>query len=376
MDTLSQFFSRYLTDFSILEYILLSVCTLLILFSRPILIHIFHIPLDNAGNLSKLKLFRAGALLTVVALLLNHFIFIGGDSNIATKMLGIIMVAFCAFWGSQIMQFFIRRQYGRVREVGGEKVISDSYNSRLLSVVVTAFVAVFALIGVIQVLGFDSLLEAGGVIGVLGVILALTQGSWAPDIISGLIIMNSDFLDEGDVVSLNNGELVAQVFRTKLFHTELLNLVNNNRILLNNANLRSKTIQNLSKFASAKGYREKLSFKIGYDDKPADVRAMFQRAMDAALKDDAIGIEENHDMEVRVLETGDYAIEWGVFYYTKDMKKMIRTRQLFCELILQESLACGISLATPDLYQRVSDAPAIAPAFKINDNPSNFLENT
>jgi small-conductance mechanosensitive channel len=211
---------------------------------------------------------------------------------------------------------------------------------------------------------------------VIGVMLALTQGSWAPDIISGLIIMNSDFLDEGDVVSLNNGELVAQVFRTKLFHTELLNLVNNNRILLNNANLRSKTIQNLSKFASAKGYREKLSFKIGYDDKPADVRAMFQRAMDAALKDEAIGIEENHDMEVRVLETGDYAIEWGVFYYTKDMKKMIRTRQLFSELILQESLACGISLATPDLYQRVSDAPAIAPAFKINDNPSNFLENT
>lgn len=376
MDTLSNFFSQYLTDFSMLEYILLVVCILLILFSRQILVHILHIPLDNAGNLSKLKLFRAGALLTVVALLLNHFIFIGGDSNIATKMLGIIMVVFCAFWGSQIMQFFIRRQYGRVREVAGEKVISDSYNSRLLSVVVTAFVTVFAMIGIIQVLGFDSLLEAGGVLGVIGVMLALTQGSWAPDIISGLIIMNSDFLDEGDVVSLNNGELVAQVFRTKLFHTELLNLVNNNRILLNNANLRSKTIQNLSKFASAKGYREKLSFKIGYDDKPADVRAMFQRAMDAALKDDSIGIEENHDMEVRVLETGDYAIEWGVFYYTKDMKKMIRTRQLFCELILQESLACGISLATPDLYQRVSDAPAIAPAFKINDNPSNFLENT
>jgi len=63
-----------------------------------------------------------------------------------------------------------------------------------------------------------------------------------------------------------------------MFHTEILNLVNNHRVMLKNARLREFTIQNLSKFASAKGLREQLSFKIGYDISPEKVRKMFKAA--------------------------------------------------------------------------------------------------
>jgi len=219
---------------------------------------------------------------------------------------------------------------------------------------VVSLVFVFALIGIVQVLGYDDLLKAGGIIGVIGVMLALTQASWAPDIISGLILRNSDFIAEGDVIEINDGKLIALVFRTKLFHTELFNLVNNNRILLKNAKLREMMIQNLSKFASMRGYRENLSFKIGYDQRPTDVRAMFEAAFARVLKVSEIAIDPNHPMEIQIIDTGDYAVKWGVYYYTKDLKRLIKTRQYFIEIILDESIQRGISLSTPDLYQRIS----------------------
>ena len=348
---------QYFNGFSTTELSLLISCTFLLLVSKPIFVHLFHKPLDDKQNAKQLQIARAGGLLIIVVLLLNHFIFIedqnGQANGIAKRLVGVNMVVFSAFWASQILQFLIRRQYGKIREVAGEKIISDTHNSRLLSLLVVSLVFVFALIGIVQVLGFDDLLKAGGIIGVIGVMLALTQASWAPDIISGLILLNSDFIDEGDVIEIEDGKTIALVFRTKLFHTELFNLVNNNRILLKNAKLREKTIQNLSKFASVRGYRENLSFKIGYDHKPTKVREMFEAAFERVLNVSEISIESNHPLEVQVIDTGDYAIKWGVYYYTKDLKKLLKTRQQFTEIILDESIQRNISLSTPDLYQRI-----------------------
>lgn len=213
---------EYFTGFSTTELSLLISCAVLLLFSKPIFVHIFHKPLDDKQNTKQLQIARAGGLLIIVVLLLNHFIFIedqSGEASGITKLLvGVNMVVFSAFWASQILQFLIRRQYGKIREVAGEKIISDTHNSRLLSLLVVSLVFIFALIGIVQVLGFDDLLKAGGIIGVIGVMLALTQASWAPDIISGLILLNSDFIDEGDVIEIDDGKIIALVFRTKLFH--------------------------------------------------------------------------------------------------------------------------------------------------------------
>ena len=101
--------------------------------------------------------------------------------------------------------------------------------------------------------------------------------------------------------------------------------------------------------------RENLSFKIGYEHKPADVRTMFEAAFERVLKVSEIPIDSNHPLEVQVIDTGDYAIKWGVYYFTKDLKRLIKTRQNFTEIILNESITRGIRLSTPDLYQRISD---------------------
>jgi len=347
------YLSKVWSTTSVIELILWLSCALLILLSRTIFEKIFHLDLKLSSNQTKLKIFRASGLLIIVVLLLNQFIFNSLESGVTKKLIGVIMIAFSGYWATQILQFFIRRQYGNIREIAGEKVISESYNSRFLSLLVGAFIFVFALIGIVQLLGFESLLEASGFIGVIGVVLALTQGSWAPDIISGLIILNSNLVEEGDVIQIDGDNFTARVYRTRLFHTELLDMVNNSRVLIKNAKLRESSIYNLSKFASVRGFRQGLLFKIGYDVSPEAVKAMFQEAYTAASNDESIPIESGHELEIRVGDTGDYAVEWRVYYYTKDMKSVIKTKQLFTEKVLNQSLKAGISLATPDLYERV-----------------------
>lgn len=355
MNDIDAIVDKVWSSVSLPELLLLVSCICLILFSKLIFTSLFHLPLEVEQNRNKLKIFRAACFLIIVVLLLNHFFFNGLENGIAKKCVGVIMILFSGYWATQIIQFFIRRQYGRRREVSGETVYLESYNSRFLSLLVAAFISVFALIGIVQLLGFDSLLEAGGFIGVLGVVLALTQASWAPDIISGLIILNSNFIEEGDVIQLDGGDFTGRVYRTRLFHTELLNMVNNSRMLIKNAKLRDASIHNLSKFASVRGYRQGLIFKIGYDTPPEKVKAMFQEVYVQVVGDDDISVESGHELEIRVGDTGDYAVEWCIYYYTKDIKSVIKTRQLFIEKVLNQSLKSGISLATPDLYQKTGE---------------------
>ncbi len=357
LDQLIQTFWPAWKPLSAVELALLVVCVLLIVFSKIILQKVWHLPAESRRLKSRLTVFRAFNFLIIFAILLNHFVLYVDSPGWAHKLLGVVMVIFSAFWATQISRYFIRLRYGRKREINNEKIVSETYNSRLLSLLATVFIVIVALIGVVQVLGFTSLLEAGGMIGFIGVMLALTQAAWAPDIISGLIILNSGLVDEGDVIELDGEDgLIAMVYKTKLFHTELLDLVNNHRIMLGNAKLRGMLLQNLSKFASAKGLREVLRFKIGYDVPAEKVRACFQQAYEKAAADDGIGVQAEHDMELRVLETGDDAVEWALYYYTKDIRNLIKTRQLFRAAILETCQAHGISLATPGLRQLVPES--------------------
>ena len=59
--------------------------------------------------------------------------------------------------------------------------------------------------------------------------------------------------------------------------------------------------------------------------------------------------EEQYEPEIRVHKTGDYAVTWAVYYYIKDVRKLLSIRQIFRSYILAESSRSGIALATPIL---------------------------
>ena len=283
------------------------------------------------------------ALYTFILPMNQHFAF--------TKVLSVLLIISVANMLDSVIDVLLMRRFGKQKVVDGDQRYVETYRSRLASLISTGMISVIAILLIVRLIGFESLLETGGVIGFIGVLLALTQGSWAPDLISGLIILNTELLEEGDVIEVQTSkEVIGVVFKTRMFHTELLDLATNHRVLIPNAQLRQGALHNLSKFASARGLRERLTFKIGYEVRQADVRKLFEEVFNVAQADTSIPINDLHSYELRVLDTGDFAIEWGFFYYLKEVKLLLSTRHSLLALIAKTAGEMNISLATPILY--------------------------
>ena len=68
-----------------------------------------------------------------------------------------------------------------------------------------------------------------------------------------------------------------------------------------------------------------------------------------------LDVEAQHEVEVRTLVAGDYAVEYACFFYTKDVRNILRTRYKFIENILNQAEEEGIALWTPTLHQAQLD---------------------
>jgi hypothetical protein len=62
-----------------------------------------------------------------------------------------------------------------------------------------------------------------------------------------------------------------------------------------------------------------------------------------------VPVEFSHGFEVGPLDAGDYAVEWVVYYYTKEVRQLLQTRLKVREAILREAADKQLDLATPML---------------------------
>jgi len=246
-----------------------------------------------------------------------------------------------------------RHQFGRPHYRQKSNVMVDTYRSRGFTILARIVLTAVLIMIVVHTLEVDNLLRTSGLIAALLIVLGLSQSSWAPDYIGGLVILYSEMFKEGDTIKLNDTHqaFFGEIYRIKAFHTEILSLVDNHRVIVRNSRMREYNIHNLSKFASAKGLRETLSFKIGYDTPEKQIQAMFRAAFTKINRDHSISVERDHAPEIRVQHTGDHAVEWYVYYFTKDTKKLLKTRQSITEIILATSKTFNVSLATPFTHQ-------------------------
>ena len=343
---MNAFISNALNSFDSLDLFTIAASALLFIAAQPI----SKLLSDDESLATRVSMMRVLNFLIVLAVIVNAVLL--HKSDWLVKATQSLIVVYFTILVTQIINFFIRQRFGRVHKARNKVMISDTYSSRGLSLVVASVMGIIAIISCLRLMGFSSVLEAGGALGIIGLVLAMTQASWAPDIISGLIILNSRFCEDGDVIQFNmdNKDIVASVFKTKLFHTECLDLANNHRIMVRNAKLRDFGIQNLSRFASARGLRECLTFNIDYKHSEQEVSEMIHRAF-AKIDQEEGAREEQYEPEIMVLDTGDYAVKWAVYYYIKDVRKLLYIRQLFRSYILEESIRSSISLATPTLQQ-------------------------
>jgi small-conductance mechanosensitive channel len=349
----------FLSRLDAIDIVVVSINILLMILARRIMRAVYHGADDEKRFNLRVHIFRAFNLAIIGAFMYYHTVLPVSERGPGMKLLITITILYLSFVVIHAINTFIHNRYGKQKEIDGKALVVETYNSRLISIVLTILAGVLVIVAVVRVMGFESWLEAGGVLGVIGVFLALTQGVWAPDLFSGLIMLNSGMLETGDVIEFEAEEReIGVVHKTRLFHTELLNIINNHRLMIRNARLRDLIIHNQSKFASARGLREKLSFNIGYDVAPNRVRKMFERAFEQAKKDQDVTVESQHGVEVFTVAAGDYSVEYAVFFYTKGVRQLFRTRYRLIEYILLQAAEDGIALSTPILHQAEKDGSA------------------
>ena len=96
------------------------------------------------------------------------------------------------------------------------------------------------------------------------------------------------------------------------------------------------------------------STNVSYEVGEEQVQKLFNQVFEEATQDASIDLESQHEPEVRATRGADFSVEWMCYYYTKEARKVLRTRQLIRSLVLRVAREQGIDLATPDLFENTA----------------------
>ena len=346
----------------------------LFIFARPIL----SLAAPNQNNKTKVKIFRALNIFVFLLHILDLVLRKTGGQAYESYFINLglsLMVIYAGIFVYSFLGTLSKKRFGRSRTLDGQDIYIETYNSRLVSIVLLAVITITTIYALIKVWGADGLLETTGVFGIFIAFLAFTSSIWAPDIISGLIILNSDILEDGDVVTISGNANEYIIARVTLIYVVLYDVRNNHRTLIRNSQFMQNRIDNISRIASSDGVRQALIYNIGYPEFSDDIKlreaelkefkatidSLFQRSFTLCKDNEDIKINENKPFEWALTNAGDYALEYTLWIYLEripNTKVTAKIRQHLMgtiykanEAVYTSSILSGVDLSTPDLIQ-------------------------
>lgn len=360
-------------DVSFLNFLFFLNIFLLVL-ARPIV----NFVAPNQDNKTKVKIAQALNLLVLLFQVVDFALrrsFEGYDGGYLVNLGASLMIIYTGVFLYSLSGTFTRKRFGKARTLDDQTLYVETYNSRLVNIVLLVLIVLTVLYVLIHLWEADSLLETTGIVGIFVAFLAFTSSIWAPDIVSGLIILNSEMLVDGDVVVIDGHEDEFIIARVTLIYVVLYDVRNNHRTLLRNTQFIQSRIDNLSRIASSHGIRQAYIYNIGYPsfsetraEREAELAAfqknigdMFTRSFEACCENDDIKINRNKPFEWALTNAGDYALEYTLWIYLERIpntkitatirKHLMGTMFKVNEAVFTASVIEGIDLSTPDLVQ-------------------------
>ena len=352
---------------------------LLLLLARPII----NLIAPNQDNKTQIKIAQALNLLVLVLQIIDYALRrslpdygqpIEGSEGGYFIQVGIsLMVIYSGVFIYSLAGTLSRKRFGKVRKIEDKITYVETYNSRMVGLVMLGIIVLTVIYLLIKTWGADSLLGTTGIFGIFIGFLAFTSGIWAPDIVSGLIILNSDILVDGDVVVIDGHADEFIIARITLIYVVLYDVRNNHRTLLRNTQFIQNRIDNLSRVASSKGIRQAFKYNIGYpafsDDRDMrktqlaefreSVDDMFGQANEICVAAENIHVNDKAPFEWAMTNAGDYALEYTLWVYLERIpstkvtstirKHLMGTLYKVNEAVFTASVAEGVDLSTPDL---------------------------
>ena len=244
-----------------LHILIFAINLILFLFAAPLLKLI-----DPDTKSVKIRMFQ-GLNLLFFGLHAADLLLLGANSNYQHYFINLgysLVVIYLTMLIYSIFGALTKRRFGRKKIVDEKPVFVETYSSRLVNLVMLVIIWFSAIYALIKIWGADSLLETTGVYGIIAAFLAFTSSIWAPDILSGLIILNSDTIEDGDVVKIDGHPNEYVISRITLIYMVLYDIRQNNRAIIRNSKFMDQRVDNYSRVASTRGLRQSIVYKIGY----------------------------------------------------------------------------------------------------------------
>lgn len=320
MDTLT----NLLHNVSQFDHFALFINLLIFLFSRKI-IHTLSPTKDEKAIKNRLTILRSLNLIL-------FFIYCGSvgvqyifqSSEHAAHIFTLIsesgLTLLVAYILGHILKFNAIRKYGKQKEIDGETTIYETYQSELFGLLGYLLVTISAILVIINIWSMTSLLEVTSLFGGLAIILFSTKDVWAPDNINGLILLYNSNVEPGDVVKIDEYNLVAIAIRTTLTQTVLRDLSLKHQIVIPNSRFRNTKIEILSN-SLCDGVMQYVDYKIGYGTESMAVERFLEQVWKQAVESD-VGLNEEKAPRIRIIENGDHAVTWRMFYVVRKIYKL------------------------------------------------------
>lgn len=331
---------------------------------------------SNEEGDTKRKIFRALNILVLVLHAVDLALLRVSDNyeNYFINLGLSLMAVYAGLFVYSLCGLLAKKRFGNKKEVDGKTIYLDTYSTRLVELILLVVIVVTVVYALIKIWGADSMLETTGIFGIVVAFLAFTSNIWAPDIISGLIILNTKMLEDGDVVVVDGYPDEYIISKVTLIYVILYDVRNNHRTLIRNSQFTQRKIDNLSRVASTDGIRQALKYKIGYpvfSGDTAENRAeqltsftnsidrMFNLAYDNCVNQKSIKINENRKFEWALTQTADFALEYTLWIYLERIpntkvtstirKHLMGTIYQVNAAVYAAAISEQINLSTPQL---------------------------
>ena len=248
-----------------------------------------------------------------------------------------------------LAEALLLKRYGEEITVMGFTRRVETSTSATLELLAYGIILVSSVVVLINVWGFTGSLQTTGVIGFLALVIFTTKDYWMRDYLSGILLISSERLGRGDVISIPAENVLGIVLEIRSRQTHVRDLVRGHDIMLPNACMLKDRVD-LYKENPGGPFKDFVDFKIGYSTSSKKVKKFLKAVFEKAAES-ADGMDRGKSPQIALKENGDHAARWRLAYILKDPHRLLVVRDAVNLAAYELQDQFGVSLSTPKTHE-------------------------
>lgn len=332
-------------NFTSIDYFTIFVNFFILIFANFIIS-----PYNDSGNVDdktslKIKLIRIFSFVLLLVYSFNLFIGIDSIANISQSALALISSVVSSHWINHLLIHYFGSDSNN-----DEK--RANYVTRLLFIVSSFIISIITIIYFIKIWSLDSILETTGFFGIIALIIYATKDFWLGDFVSSFMLLISHHTPRGSLIKIESLNIFGIIENLSFKNVEIRDLKSGHSIYIPATTLRKEKVEVLVSDVN-NSIRDYIDYKIGYGVDISKIEDFFNNVKTISEKDSSSkksGIDFSCDFSISLIETGDHAVVWRLYYKLKQPRNILKARSLINKSAYSLQKESGIDLSTPDTH--------------------------